>query len=724
MEQKKNVNDSKVTVDSKQSDLVDKEIFLKNHIENDEEEEKREDSLPSPKLISLPPGLLQTYTNFVERKEDPKSRYYKLYDATSIKDNLTYTIRVLDVESEFVKADRDRAITLFLQEIFYLCAKIGEAEAFKIEDFIFSEGRLAFVLPCKTISLREMIKKGQCSSKKFDVEKLLKKVISELDFLESSLKLKYIDIVPEKIYCWRDKFFPLDWATAQPLDLNGRVLKEEIISEEAEEVKESNEYSQSESEASEDDSEDVPPEELAQVTALALIWLEVWLHNSKVFNAENFDIPRAASNSKTSKVFQKMDEIVYKLKTIPNESQIQKILKKFNLNTKQAENIIKPIYKTLMSNSPLTAFFSGSDNILIAFCSYTTNMIEIHNTKTGEIVSIQGSLLQDSYGYNNLLQSVPNSNFLITSTSGPSKNQAAFDVLEVSNLNSIKKIFSMPSTNGKIYDIACNAKTNRAALLSEAKKTSYHLYDATEWRLIKRAKWHPEFEKSDITSLDFSPDGSLIAMVNNPNGLIVENVTDGQVRLYKSHLEVYDYRRCQAVSCRWNPIHPMIATAINDTYNHTSCLHLVDAVTEKSERILLEDFQDVESNITWIDWNKDGNLLALCAYLEFEYNTHTGGRSRFASMQIYDKRIGCIFESYRKEFNRKRDLSFECVKWTPQGNAFAVANGPHDSCFSYYPLTVLKYDSEEIKKKFHIKEIQEPEDFESGASSVCFLGTN
>lgn len=41
-----------------------------------------------------------------------------------------------------------------------------------------------------------------------------------------------------------------------------------------------------------------------------------------------------------------------------------------------------------------------------------------------------------------------------------------------------------------IYDIACNAKTKKTALLSVTDTTAYHLFDSTNWQIMKKAKWH------------------------------------------------------------------------------------------------------------------------------------------------------------------------------------------------------------------------------------------
>lgn len=196
----------------------DKSLDMK--YKKDQEEEKN--NVHFTDFTSLPSQILQNYTNFIETKNIHVPCYYKSFEAISIKDNLKYTIRVLDTESEYVKADRDKIMTLFLQETLYLCAKIGDLNALKIEDFTFSRGQVAFVLPNKAVSLRDRISQAKSPRKDFDVKLLMERIISELNFLESKLKLTNVDITTEKMLCLGDQIVLSDWAASQFLQLNNQ----------------------------------------------------------------------------------------------------------------------------------------------------------------------------------------------------------------------------------------------------------------------------------------------------------------------------------------------------------------------------------------------------------------------------------------------------------------------------------------------------------------------
>lgn len=365
-------------------------------------------------FTSLPPKILQNYTNFVDKTENHGTCHYKTFDATSIKNKRKYIIRVLNTESEFIKTNRDHVITLFLQELFYICTTIDNLHDFNIEDFTFAEGQIAFVLPQKVVSLKDMISQAKAANEVLDVEESLKKIISELYFLEKRLKLTFNNIVPEKIFSLGDRFFLTDWAAGQQLHSNEQAeLEREIEEKKSNEDSQDDDTSSNESIKAADSDNLVTSDDADQIADLALIGLEIKSINMTRFDSSLVMGWKCGIVGKISRVLRKMNQIVDGLKTIPNESDIKGFIISNKLNLGSGEVILRSIYKTL-----------ASDSLLIAYCSNENDRIQIYDSRTGEIFSCEGGGFK--YSHSNFLQSVPGSNLLIYSSSA--KNQSIFNV--------------------------------------------------------------------------------------------------------------------------------------------------------------------------------------------------------------------------------------------------------------------------------------------------------
>src|SRR5689334_4024712 len=93
-------------------------------------------------IDSIPMKFKLLYSDF---ELVSQTSYYKVFKVKSKKRSDINTkekkiaIRVLDLESQFVEQDYDAAATLFLQELFHLCARVNDRDAFLIEDFIISD---------------------------------------------------------------------------------------------------------------------------------------------------------------------------------------------------------------------------------------------------------------------------------------------------------------------------------------------------------------------------------------------------------------------------------------------------------------------------------------------------------------------------------------------------------------------------------------------------------
>ena len=121
-----------------------------------------------------------------------------------------HTIRVLDLESEAVKEDRDRAVTLFFQEV--LRYATTHPVQVVIEEFEVAEDKIAFVTKPYT-TLENLIKEEKKSQ--INIEKLIRNMSSDLEFLLNKMRFESANIDLNNIYKnnENDTYFLGDWIT-------------------------------------------------------------------------------------------------------------------------------------------------------------------------------------------------------------------------------------------------------------------------------------------------------------------------------------------------------------------------------------------------------------------------------------------------------------------------------------------------------------------------------
>src|SRR5690242_7574703 len=131
----------------------------------------KEDLIPN----TLTPKIQLTYTDI---KLVSETEYYRTYDAISTTNNQKYTIRALNVASEFYKENPNQATTLFVQELLRLSANFPDAVI--IESFE-SHEKGQFVCAIKHCqSLQQLVEKAKSlAAKEIDFELLLKNVLSD-----------------------------------------------------------------------------------------------------------------------------------------------------------------------------------------------------------------------------------------------------------------------------------------------------------------------------------------------------------------------------------------------------------------------------------------------------------------------------------------------------------------------------------------------------------------
>ena len=131
-----------------------------------------------------------------------------------------YSIR----DSEVYKSNQDLSLTLFLQELFYLCARFGEfhgisqstfEESFEnsqndssyLDPFLIDfkncavEGdKIAFVIK-ETHSLKKLMNRNQGNQKnRVDIEKMIEDVYASIKYINTRFSISSLDIRPESIY--------------------------------------------------------------------------------------------------------------------------------------------------------------------------------------------------------------------------------------------------------------------------------------------------------------------------------------------------------------------------------------------------------------------------------------------------------------------------------------------------------------------------------------------
>ena len=169
--------------------------------------------LPKGSLIlnTLTPNIKLAYADI---KLVSETEYCQTFDATSRRDNQKYTIRTLNITSEFYRENSNLATTLFIQELLHLCTKFSDGVV--IESFeAHEDGKLACAIRhCQ--SLQQLIDKDKLTAaKEIDCERLLKDVLLDINFLLTKTRIsRTLSIELQSIYQMSGLkgYFLSDWA--------------------------------------------------------------------------------------------------------------------------------------------------------------------------------------------------------------------------------------------------------------------------------------------------------------------------------------------------------------------------------------------------------------------------------------------------------------------------------------------------------------------------------
>ena len=200
----------------------------------------------------FPSNVVNRFKNFkllCDQKDIPTS-VFLTYSATSINDGQSYTIRVLNHESLSYKKNRNQALTLYFQELFYLCARFGTftcekensleicdskreySHVLDLKNFAVEGENIAFVMK-ETQSLKSVLSNEENKSK-IDVERLIKDVLASLSYINSNFTAPYISLTLENIYAVQDvalsgqpgfKYYIASWAAEIPSEFSREDLK-------------------------------------------------------------------------------------------------------------------------------------------------------------------------------------------------------------------------------------------------------------------------------------------------------------------------------------------------------------------------------------------------------------------------------------------------------------------------------------------------------------------
>ena len=154
----------------------------------------------------IPPKFAFTYTDPTLGLDSEE--IFLHYQAKSKIDQKYYSMRILNIHSEFVKTHYDIAATLFIQELLRLNSLYPNA--ILIETFEISEKKMGFAcLPYKSLE------KQQNSKVSFNIGKMISDVVNDIEFLWKNLKLrKFKNIITQTdVYQFEEgsNFFLGNW---------------------------------------------------------------------------------------------------------------------------------------------------------------------------------------------------------------------------------------------------------------------------------------------------------------------------------------------------------------------------------------------------------------------------------------------------------------------------------------------------------------------------------
>ena len=131
-----------------------------------------------------------------------QTEYFKVYEARS-RDNVAqeFFIRILKANPEHCSRNYDLAATLFIQELLYLSPRLFGEEALIIQDFQIENNVIGCVMKPYQ-QLRELKEENKAD---IDLEKLVKAITADLDFLSDKMMAYMNSIVDdEHIFKFKD----------------------------------------------------------------------------------------------------------------------------------------------------------------------------------------------------------------------------------------------------------------------------------------------------------------------------------------------------------------------------------------------------------------------------------------------------------------------------------------------------------------------------------------
>ena len=168
-----------------------------------------------PPLPSLIKSQFKGFTLITDKKSLSTS-IFLTYSAVSVSDDQLYTIRFLNHESETYQKNRNTAVTLYFQELFYLCARFGSFLSEKegvydsmkqdslidFRNFCVEGDSIAFVMK-ESHSLSNILSNNR-EKPALDTEKMLKEIYASLNFIKSRFDIATINMNPENVCVVRD----------------------------------------------------------------------------------------------------------------------------------------------------------------------------------------------------------------------------------------------------------------------------------------------------------------------------------------------------------------------------------------------------------------------------------------------------------------------------------------------------------------------------------------
>lgn len=160
-------------------------------------------------LHIFPQKILNKFCNFEQTRT---LSYYKEFKATLIDTSESFTIRTLDSSSSLYQSNPSLAQTLFIQELLRLCSI--SPYAIRIEDFEIDQEKFAYSTNLQVSLKDDYMQVANTVNSEKEIEKLIKDISKDIQFLKVDLKASKLSIDVEKIMKFQgsDRYYLKDWA--------------------------------------------------------------------------------------------------------------------------------------------------------------------------------------------------------------------------------------------------------------------------------------------------------------------------------------------------------------------------------------------------------------------------------------------------------------------------------------------------------------------------------